>query len=147
MWEPPDILDYGRPTPRPALRNYSVDPRTGAFVCAIGCGALWATFFLLTRVVDGNTFSLVLLIALAAASLGLGALSFVEMIRLARMREMTLLRHATVAMVVCALASGMIQITRCHHATYVQLVIFHIAIAGKPCNSPQSPEPWWLPDR
>jgi hypothetical protein len=42
------------------------------------------------------------------------------------------------------IASGVLQVHRCPHATYLQIMGRSIPIAGKACNNEQPSQPWWL---
>ena len=45
-----------------------------------------------------------------------------------------------------AVMSGMLQIERCPHATYVQVIGINIPVVGKGCHNPRDSTVWWLRD-
>jgi hypothetical protein len=64
---------------------------------------------------------------------------------LARQRRWRTLVTCVGVMLVLGIASGVIQLTSCPHATYIQMLWFHVPIIGDPCNNGQPfRAPWWM---
>ena len=78
-------------------------------------------------------------VSVATVVVGIGA--FARLVALGRWRAVLL----WVAVVVpTGVLSGVFQIERCPHATYVQIMGGSIPIAGDPCGNPRKIAPWWM---
>jgi hypothetical protein len=68
----------------------------------------------------------------------------VALVRLMMRRRWTALLVFVLVVVAVAPFAGMVQLERCPHATYVQILGISIPVKGNPCGNPRKVEPWWL---
>lgn len=66
------------------------------------------------------------------------------LLRLARRHRWGAILVFVLVAVVAAPLAGMIQIERCPHAAYVQVLGFSVSVEGERCGNNRKIEPWWM---
>ena len=150
------VLEYAQPPPSAGRRAWGAAARWGR----------WARWFLLRRPLRGIEVATAgwlaaavsyaalaghavrmpeawlrayVCVSVATVIAGIGALAW--LVALGRWRAVLL----WIAMAVpTGILSGVFQIERCPHATYVQIMGGSIPVAGDPCHNPRKIAPWWM---
>jgi hypothetical protein len=77
-------------------------------------------------------------------ALSCGISTAAALVMLYRRRAWGAAAVAGIFLIVILLFSGIVQITRCPHATYLQTFGFSVPIHGDACGNVQDQRPWWM---